>query len=113
MTGLYVIPEFHLVSYRVEMVEDTKAEFAADSRAHADRYLDAIQVAANKAGVACRTVSVTSDHPFEAIIKTAEEQGCDLIAMSSHGRRGLRGLLLGSETLKVLTHCKMPVLVFR
>jgi nucleotide-binding universal stress UspA family protein len=58
-------------------------------------------------------VSVINDHPFEAIITTAEEKGCDLIVMASHGRRGVRGLLLGSETVKVLTHSKIPVLVYR
>ena len=56
---------------------------------------------------------VTSDHPFELIIQTAQDKGCDLIVMASHGRRGVRGLLLGSETHKVLTHSKIPVLVFR
>ena len=50
---------------------------------------------------------------FVPVIKTAEEKGCDLIIMSSHGRRGVRGVLLGSETHKVLTHSKIPVLVYR
>ena len=113
VTGVYVMPEFHVMTYRVEMVEDTKPQFAVDCRAHADQYLDVIQGAADKAGVTCHTVSVTSDHPFEAIIKTAEKKGCDLIVMASHGRRGVRGLLLGSETLKVLPHSKIPVLVYR
>jgi nucleotide-binding universal stress UspA family protein len=113
VTGIYVMPEFHLFTYRTEMLEDTQPQFAADCRAHADKYLAVIDGAARKAGVACDTVSVTSDHPFEAIINTAEEQGCDLIVMASHGRRGARGLLLGSETQKVLTHSKVPVLVYR
>jgi len=113
VTGLYVMPEFHVLTYRVEEVEDTKAEFAADCRAHAKQYLDVIQQAAGDAGVSCRTVSVSSDHPFEAIIESAEKNACDLIVMASHGRQGLRALLLGSETLKVLTHSKIPVLVFR
>ncbi|MGZ5187460.1 MAG: universal stress protein [Caldimonas sp.] len=113
VTGIYVIPEFHVMTYRVDMVEDTKAEFAEDTRVHADRYLGVVREAARQAGVTCETVSVTSDHPFEAIIDTAEAKGCDLIVMASHGRRGARGLLLGSETLKVLTHSKIPVLVYR
>jgi nucleotide-binding universal stress UspA family protein len=113
VTGLYVMPEFHVLTYRVETMEDTKAQFAADCRAHAKKYLDVIQQAADQAGVTCRTVSVSSDHPFEAIIGTAEKDACDLIVMASHGRAGLRALLLGSETLKVLTHSKIPVLVFR
>ena len=61
----------------------------------------------------CSTATVTSDVPYEAIIRTATERGCDLILMASHGRRGLQGFLLGSETSKVLTHSKIPVLVQR
>jgi nucleotide-binding universal stress UspA family protein len=113
VTGIYVMPEFHTMTYRTEMLEDTESQFAADSRAHADQYLGVIHAAANKASVTCDSVSVISDHPFEAIIMTAEEKGCDLIVMASHGRRGMRGLLLGSETVKVLTHGKIPVLVYR
>ena len=113
VTGIYVAPEFHVMTYRAEMLEDTRSQFAEDSRAHANRYLEVIQAAAAKAGVACDVVSVTGDHPFEEIIKTAQAKGCDLIVMASHGNRGMRGLLLGSETLKVLTHGKIPVLVYR
>ena len=113
VTGIYVMPEFHTVTYRTEMLEDTESEFAADRRAHADQYLGVILAAAKEAGVTCNSVSVISDHPFEAIITAAEENDCDLIVMASHGRRGVRGLLLGSETVKVLTHSKIPVLVYR
>ena len=56
---------------------------------------------------------MTHEHPYEVIIATARDQGCDLIAMASHGRRGVKGLLLGSETQKVLTHSAIPVLVYR
>lgn len=54
-----------------------------------------------------------SNSPFEAIIEAANKFGCDLIVMASHGRRGLSGVLIGSETQKVLTHSKIPVLVVR
>lgn len=54
-----------------------------------------------------------NDQPYEAIVHAAESRGCDLIMMASHGRRGVQGLLLGSETQKVLTHTKIPVLVYR
>ncbi|MFY8063046.1 MAG: universal stress protein, partial [Usitatibacteraceae bacterium] len=57
--------------------------------------------------------SVTSDQPHEAIINLAKKRKCDLIVMASHGRRGLSAMLLGSETTKVLTHSKVPVLVCR
>jgi nucleotide-binding universal stress UspA family protein len=63
--------------------------------------------------VACQTMSATYDRPWRGIIKTAKSRRCDLIVMASHGRSGLAGVLLGSETAKVLTHSKTPVLVCR
>lgn len=113
VTGLHVIPEFHVFTYQTEMLEDTREQFIKDSQDHAVKFLAVIQKAAEEAGVACDTAYMSSDHPHEAIIKVAEERGCDLIAMASHGRKGMSGLLLGSETQKVLTHSKKPVLVFR
>ena len=59
------------------------------------------------------TYQVEHAHPWEAIIQTAKDRGCDLILMASHGRRGIAGVLLGSETKKVLTHTKIPVLIWR
>ena len=64
-------------------------------------------------GVNCQTVSVIDKRPFEAILDTAEAEGCDLIVMASHGRSGFQSLFLGSVTQKVLTHSKLPVLVYR
>jgi nucleotide-binding universal stress UspA family protein len=68
---------------------------------------------AKAAGVACDVFFAKSIVPYEGIIKAAEDNSCDLIFMASHGRRGVSGLILGSETNKVLTHCKIPVLVYR
>lgn len=65
------------------------------------------------AGVACQSHTVEATHPWEAILDHAKAQGCDLIVMASHGRRGVSALLLGSETQKVLTHGTLPVLVVR
>jgi nucleotide-binding universal stress UspA family protein len=112
VTGLYVMPEFHVVTDKTEMMGDSE-EFARDCRAVADGFLSVIEEAAKAAGVDCDTALATSDHPYEAIIKGAEQRGCDLIMMASHGRKGLQGLTLGSETQKVLTNSKIPVLVFR
>ena len=64
-------------------------------------------------GVVCETHTVEALHPWEAIIELAQQKACDLIVMASHGRRGVTALLLGSETQKVLTHSKVPVLVVR
>jgi nucleotide-binding universal stress UspA family protein len=69
--------------------------------------------AAAAAGVVCQGHTVEALHPWEAIIDHAKTQGCDLIVMASHGRRGVSALLLGSETQKVLTHSTLPVLVVR
>lgn len=113
VVGLYVMPEFHTFTYNTEMLEDTAEQFAKDSDAHATKFLAVIESAAAAAGVACSSKRVTSSHPFEAIIETAREMKCDLIAMASHGRKGLKGLLIGSETQKVLMHSQIPVLVYR
>jgi nucleotide-binding universal stress UspA family protein len=68
---------------------------------------------AAEAGVPCETVLVHHDSPAAAIVETARERVCDLIVMASHGRRGLRARLLGSEPSKVLAYCAIPVLVVR
>ncbi len=103
------MPPFHVFTYRTAMLEDTVEEFAKDSRAHADQYLAVIEKAAKAAVVTCDTGFATSDYPYEAIFKADEERSCDLVMMASHGRRGVQGLLLGSETQKVLTHSRIPV----
>ena len=113
ITGISVVPEFHILTFNTAMVEDTKDVFVAESRAQAHRYLALLSKAAEDAGVPCETEVVLSDHPYEAIIRTATSRGCDLIMMASHGRRGVQAMLLGSETQKVLTHSKIPVLVYR
>jgi nucleotide-binding universal stress UspA family protein len=76
-------------------------------------YLGAVENAARKAGVRCDPVTVTSDFPAESILATAKKRGCDLVFMASRGRRGLSGVLLGSQTQKVLAEAKVPVLVYR
>jgi nucleotide-binding universal stress UspA family protein len=78
----------------------------------ADRILADVEAAARQRDVACETVHV-KDFPAEGIIATATARGCDLIVMSSHGRRGLARVLLGSQALSVLTHSTIPVLICR
>src|SRR5215831_12227163 len=75
--------------------------------------LDKVKEAAEAAGVDCEVVHVEHAHPYNAIIDIAKAKGCDLIVMASHGRRGVSAIVLGSETLKVLTHSTIPVLVYR
>jgi len=91
----------------------TPEKFAEMADQQAADVLSGCEKMATDAGVACASASTISDIPYEAIIEAAEKSGCDLIFMASHGRRGIGGLLLGSETQKVLTHSKVPVLVYR
>jgi len=114
LTGLHVIPEYRVFTHRIEMLEDTRERYAQLAEQHAAHYLGVVAQAAKDASVACETICVAADHPtYETIIRVVEERNCDLIVMASHGQAGVRGLLIGSETQKVLTHCKIPVLVFR
>jgi nucleotide-binding universal stress UspA family protein len=86
----------------------------ADARAQESRMLlDGADKLAKQAGVSSDGLTDISDAPWQGIIAAAQKKGCDLIFMASHGRRGVSALLLGSETQKVLTHCTIPVLVYR
>jgi nucleotide-binding universal stress UspA family protein len=76
-------------------------------------HVKSVTDAAQAAGVACTGHTVEAVHPWEAIIDHAQREGCDLIVMASHGRRGVAALLLGSETQRVLIHTKLPVLIVR
>lgn len=90
------------------------AEDCADSaRWHAQERLASGTAQARTLGVICEPLVVEHEAPYAAIIDVATSQGCDLIAMASHGRRGFSALILGSETQKVLTHSRIPVLVLR
>ena len=113
LTAITASQTFHTISLEVEMVTDTPEEYQKDAEARAERYLGSISKAANAAGVLYESIHVFNDHPYQAIIQTAKEKGCDLIFMASHGRKGVVAVVLGSETYKVLTHSKIPVLVHR
>ena len=86
--------------------------FDAQQRLASER-VEAVRTACAKAGVTCEAYTVEALHAWEAIIEHAKQNACDLLVMASHGRRGMTALLLGSETQKVLTHSKLPVLVVR
>ena len=77
----------------------------------AGKYLDVAKKIAKAASVTCDLVRLAHDQPYQAIIDTAQNRGYDAIHMASHGRRGMSAILLGSETLKVLTHSAIPASV--
>lgn len=114
VTGVHVIPDYHLlIAYEGAFDPVTEERIEEEAKTRADTYLAFVREAATAAGVECATVCETSDHPYDAILRTCDSSSCDLILMTSHGRKGLAAVLLGSETRKVLTHAKCPVLVVR
>jgi nucleotide-binding universal stress UspA family protein len=116
LSGVYVIPPYTPPVYgeaAMYVPDASPAAYRKVMEREAKKALAAVEVEAQAAGVPFKTVTVTAEHPWMGIIRAATAKKCDLIVMASHGRRGLAGLLLGSETTKVLTHSKTPVLVCR
>ncbi|MBI3094026.1 MAG: universal stress protein [Rhodocyclales bacterium] len=115
VTFFFAKPDYPVAFYGEGALIDptTPDKFAEMAEQQAKEILAAHEAAAKAEGVSCASISSVSDIPYEAIIAAAEDAGADLIFMASHGRRGISGLLLGSETQKVLTHSKIPVLVYR
>ena len=99
----------NLSEYRPESID----QYDSRVRGLAQERLEGARELVEKKEVPCEVVAFKSFSPAEAIIDAATEYGCDLIFMASHGRQGLAAVLLGSETQKVLTHSKIPVMVYR
>lgn len=93
--------------------QEEMARYEAGQKEIAQEVLAAVEAVAKKLGVAADTVHVPGAYPAEAIIEAAKARDCGLIVMASHGRRGLRKLVLGSQTSEVLAHSPVPVLVVR
>lgn len=98
---------------RTPVIRDTPEFYDQHVVKPATEILDAAAAVAKAAGLSPDTLRVESDDPYQAIIDAATAKGADLIVISSHGRKGVSALILGSVTMKVLTHCKIPVLVHR
>jgi nucleotide-binding universal stress UspA family protein len=113
VVAMTATPKFHPFTTDAVMLEETPQQYAQSSHERGRRLLDEVTTVARDAGVPCTSVQMVSDDPYEAIIATAREHHCDLIMMASHGRRGIKGMLLGSETQKVLVHSAIPVMVHR
>lgn len=115
ITFFHVKPDYPIAFYGEGALIDpsTPDKFAELAEAQSQTLLNSACALARDAGVSCDAHSRISDVVFTALIEAALQHDCDLIFMASHGRRGLSSLLLGSETQKVLTHSKIPVLVWR
>ncbi len=114
VTGFFAAPDFPPILYAEWGTEIlAQQDYEEITKKQTQEYLAAIEKEAKQAGVTCQCFSATSNSPYTAIIKAAEDKKCDLIFMASHGRRGISAVLLGSETTRVLTHSKIPVLVYR
>ena len=115
ITAFYAAPEYHPNISGDYMPANfvPLAGFKKQIQETADKYLGQVKKLAAVGKVPCAGAYVSNDSPYQAIIKAAKANKCDLIFMASHGRSGITGLLIGSETNKVLTHCKLPVLVYR
>ena len=114
VTGFMATPTFlPVIAVDPVMTAYPLEDYRKDSEKHAKKSLDVLKRAAAAAGVRCTVEHLQSDQPWNAIIRAVRRNRCDLIFMASHGRRGIAGFVLGSETTKVLTHSKTPVLVCR
>lgn len=115
ITAFYAAPDYPLPAYAEGVAYEpmSRTEYEALCKKEADKILQPVAAKAAASGVRCKTAYVISGAPWEAILAAAKEHKCDAIVMASHGRRGVAALLLGSETQKVLTHSKLPVIVVR
>lgn len=114
VTVLYVMPDYSALMYSGEgMVAYNPSELRKDAEHTADRVLQAVLDIARTEGVGCKTARTMNFSVHQAIIQQAEDSHCDLICMASHGRKGIAGILLGSETQRVLVNSSIPVLVHR
>ena len=116
VSGVYVSAPWTTPMYSEGVVYgpiNSPQEYKRATERAAKKALAAIEIEAQAAGVACGSMHVTADQPWQGILKAARAKKCDAISMASHGRGGLGGLLLGSETARVLAHSKLPVVVTR
>ena len=115
LTLFYAAPDYPLPAYADGVVYEpvSRKEYAKLAADDAQKILERAATKATAAGVESASAYSIASAPWQAIIDAARKHRCDAIVMASHGRRGVSALLLGSETQKVLTHCKIPVLVHR
>jgi nucleotide-binding universal stress UspA family protein len=112
VTALVVSTPLQSLVVDPSAVSKALEQYKALVASQTEKYLDNVRSDAERAGVACATLCIEHDKPYEAIVETAKARDCDLVVMASHGLRGVSAIL-GSETLKVLTHSSVPILVYR
>ena len=112
VTALVVSTPLNSLVVDPSVVSSALDQYKALVATQTAKYLDNIKNNAAKAGVDCSTLCIEHDKPYQAIVDTAKKHRCDLVVMASHGLRGVSAIL-GSETLKVLTHSSVPILVYR
>lgn len=105
---LTVLTPFHTFAIGTQMIADAPAQYKVRMKVPAERSFGVAAHATQAAGGAYETVQVEQEHPYQAIIDTAESKGCELIVMASHGRHGNSAIVLGSETVKVLHPLQDP-----
>jgi nucleotide-binding universal stress UspA family protein len=117
VTCVFVALPYRLVFYEGYQIAQAQklmqARYEKEVRQYARELLGKAEHMAAQAGVSCNSVHASALAPYRGIIRTARRGGCDLIVMASHGHGGVAALLLGSVTNKVLTHSRIPVLVYR
>ena len=115
LTAFYSAPDYPMPAFADGVVYEpvSRKEYAKLAAEDARKILDAAAAKATAAGVECKITFSIGPAPWEGILAAAKKHKCDAIVMASHGRRGLSAVLLGSETQKVLTHSKLPVIVVR
>ena len=115
ITAFYAAPDYPMPAYADGIVYEpvSRKEYAKLAAQDAEKILGKAVAKARSAGVECKTAFDIASTPWEAILAAAKKNKADAIVMASHGRRGLTAVLLGSETQKVLTHTKLPVIVVR
>jgi len=114
VTGIHVMPDYRMMIATEGLVSPGIDEnLDEQAREQATRFLAVVQTAADEAGVPCETMIAKGQHPYDAIVDTANERGCDLIVMTARYRKGLVSMVMGNEASRVLHRASIPVLTFR
>jgi len=112
VVGVYVIDPFPYIGIGEAAAVGLQA-YLSEARGAAGRALDALGEVCKAEGVSFAGDTIERSVVYEGVIETAQAEGCDLIVMASHGRQGVKALILGSVAQKVLTHASVPVLIVK